>query len=401
MVAEPGKPRPLGRVAVRDLNVPRQRGRARELRLRVNGRVHAPRVVRREEEDVHAIDVPHALDDLLDRLVHARPHGLDLRQALGRSAHLVEDVPAVRRGIDPPVRKDVEGDGQVAHLAVEGAHHVLLDVDLAEDLVGLGVAHDGPVAADGVAHARVLSELARQAGDVASRAGHELDAALVGHVQDAAVLGRDGLVGREERVVHVNKDQLDHVLLPSRRDRLILAHDARPNSPRTLQGVQRQPLWQLFRGLCGHFCCCHLRREARESASWPFVICCSGPFPFFGRAPHKPQQNCHSTPAQMPQATEGARASERGIGRAGSNALARPTPPSPATKNPAQCALPAAHWAGFVSKRTRYASSARRNEISSAHSTSSLAARRTARRTPTCSRPHGAWPPRSGQAAPR
>ena len=112
---------------------------------------------------------------------------------------------------------------------MERADEGPVDGDLSDDPARPNVVDERSPAADGVANGRVREELAGNAPQAAAGAGDELDPALGGDVEDAEVVARDGLVGGNERVVHVDEDQLDHGALPSRRSS---RHDSAPASAR-------------------------------------------------------------------------------------------------------------------------------------------------------------------------
>ena len=211
-MAEPCEACALVGTRVGNLDVAGQRRRARELRARVHGLPHGAFVILVEVEDVHPADGAHRVNHLVHALVAAGAHGgHHIAGGLG-DVHLVDDVPAVARREDAAVGKEVEGHLSVLELVPEVVDKCVVERDLTQVAVLAQVADDCPVAAHGIAHAGMAHQLLRKTGVVAAGARHKLDAPLVRKVEGLAVERRDGLLGRKERVIHIDKDELEHYL---------------------------------------------------------------------------------------------------------------------------------------------------------------------------------------------
>ena len=202
------------RAHVRDLHVAGKRGCPAQASVRVHNVPDALTDLFAQVEDVHTADRAACGEKLLERAVKTRTDVLEVGARRLVDRKLVQVVPAVGQGVDASVGKDVKGDGKAPNLGIQGANGFFAYTDLVQHLPGAHVADERTVAADGVAHAWVRDELSQQARDVAPRAGHKLHALLGGKVQDGRVLGRDSLLRINKGTVHVNKDQLEHALLP-------------------------------------------------------------------------------------------------------------------------------------------------------------------------------------------
>ena len=126
----------------------------------------------------------------------------------------MRDLPTAPLEIHLAVDKNVEGHAQISNALVELEHLLVAHRGAAEHAVLAQVDHQGAVAADGVAHGRVIGQFGQDAVCVATCARHELHAAFRCEVEHMRVALGHQLLRVHERAIEVGKDELEHVLLP-------------------------------------------------------------------------------------------------------------------------------------------------------------------------------------------
>ena len=126
----------------------------------------------------------------------------------------MRNLPTAPLEVHLAVDKDIERHTQVANAIVEIEHLLVAHRGAAEHAVLAQIDHQRAVAANGVAHGRVVGQVGQNAVRVAARARHELHAALRREVEHARVALGHQLLRVHKRAVEIGEYELEHVLLP-------------------------------------------------------------------------------------------------------------------------------------------------------------------------------------------
>ena len=196
-VAMANQPRERGALMgffVGNLDVRRQRCGATQHRIGIDDAPSAPLRGLVKKEYVDAADVPALLHQLLKSPVIPNAERLELAAGRLVALHLVDVVPAIIKGVNLPIGKEVERDGQVFELTKQAANRTLIQINLMQDFASADIANQSAVAAHRITDCRMIDHLRGNAVDVPARARHELDAEARGQVHHVFIARANRLI---------------------------------------------------------------------------------------------------------------------------------------------------------------------------------------------------------------
>ena len=208
MIAQPADGRALGRARVHHLEVARAGVRVVQRGVRRHGLDGTGAHVVVSRKDREALHVGKAFQKLGRRHVHRRAIAQVHVAVVRRDVEAAHELEAPARHVDLSVPERVERHGKLPHalvqrkraLAAKGAQ-----VQAPRAFRVLHVHHHGTVARDDVARRGMGEHLPRHGRPHAAGARHKWHALLAHAVEKGKVAGRNRLVGRKERVIHVRE----------------------------------------------------------------------------------------------------------------------------------------------------------------------------------------------------